>query len=161
VLIFDTLPGLFIGIAVSILLLLYRSSRPHVAELGKVRGTSLWADVDRHPENVVVDGVVVLPIESSLYFANAEAVGAALRSYGLRTGTHAIVIDAESIASIDVTAVEMIEQLVGDLERSGVQLVLARDIGQVRDVFREAETEGPQIEICPDVHHAVDAVHRS
>jgi MFS superfamily sulfate permease-like transporter len=161
VLIFDTLPGLFIGIAVSILLLLYRSSRPHVAELGQVPDTPLWADVDRHPENQVVDGVVVLRIESSLYFANAEAVRAAVRGYGLRTGTHAIVIDAESIASIDVTAVEMIEQLAGDLERSGVQLVLARDIGQVRDVLREAGTEGPHVEIYPDVQHAVAAVRRS
>ena len=51
VLIFDTLPGLFIGIAVSLLLLLYRVSRPHVAVLGQVPGTSQWADVAQHPED--------------------------------------------------------------------------------------------------------------
>jgi sulfate permease, SulP family len=44
VLVFGTLPGLFIGIAVSLLLLLYRVSRPHVAVLGQVPGTSQWAD---------------------------------------------------------------------------------------------------------------------
>ena len=52
VLIFDTLPGLFIGIGVSLLLLLYRASRPHVAELGAVPGaTAQFAD-RRHPENL-------------------------------------------------------------------------------------------------------------
>ena len=52
VLVFDTLPGLFIGIAVSLLLLLYRASRPNVAVLGRVPGASRhWGDVARHPEN--------------------------------------------------------------------------------------------------------------
>ena len=48
VLIFDTLPGLVIGIGISMLLLLYRSSRPHVAALAK-QG-EVWLDTDRHPE---------------------------------------------------------------------------------------------------------------
>ena len=52
VLVFDTLPGLFIGIAVSLLLLLYRSSRPHIAVLGRVPGTAgQYGDLARHPEN--------------------------------------------------------------------------------------------------------------
>jgi MFS superfamily sulfate permease-like transporter len=48
VLIFDTLPGLVIGIGISMLLLLYRSSRPHMATLAK-QG-EVWLDTDRHPE---------------------------------------------------------------------------------------------------------------
>ena len=52
VLIFDTLPGLFIGIVVSIILLVYRTSRPHVAVLGRVPGTTdQFADIERHTEN--------------------------------------------------------------------------------------------------------------
>jgi len=76
VLVFDTLPGLFIGIGVS-LLLLYRASRPHVSELGLVPGTDdQYADVARHPENQAPEGVVVLRVESGLFFANADAVRA-------------------------------------------------------------------------------------
>ena len=75
VLIFDTLPGLVIGIIVSLLLLLYRASKPHVAELGRVPGApDQFADVDRHPENVADPAVAVLRVESGLFFANAEAV---------------------------------------------------------------------------------------
>ena len=55
VLLFDTLPGLVIGIVVSLLLLLYRASKPHVAELGRVAGPSVqYADRERHPENRAV-----------------------------------------------------------------------------------------------------------
>ena len=60
VLIVDTLPGLVIGIAVS-LLLLYRASRPHVAVLGQVPGAAgHYGDILRHPENRQVPGIVVL-----------------------------------------------------------------------------------------------------
>jgi MFS superfamily sulfate permease-like transporter len=67
VLVFDTLPGLFIGIAVSLLLLLYRASRPHIAELGRVPGTAgQFTDRDRHPENEVVPGDVQLAVAHDL-----------------------------------------------------------------------------------------------
>ena len=60
VLVFDTLPGLFIGIAVSLLLLLYRSSKPHIAELGEVPGApGQYGDRERHPENQTPPGIVV------------------------------------------------------------------------------------------------------
>ena len=76
VLVFDTLPGLFIGIAVSLLLLLYRASRPHVAALGRERGRGPWVDVRRHPDSHAPDGIAVLRIEGSLFFANADTVRA-------------------------------------------------------------------------------------
>jgi sulfate permease, SulP family len=80
VLVFDTLPGLFIGIAVSLLLLLYRASRPHVAVLGQVPGADgHYGDILRHPENPQAAGIVVLRLESGLFFANADAVRDVLR----------------------------------------------------------------------------------
>ena len=134
VLVFDTLPGLFIGVVVSILLLVYRASRPHVPVLGKVPGTrSQWSDVGRHPENETVPGIVVLRPESGLWFANADDVRNAIRAQA-RDGTRAIVLDAETVPVIDVTALAMLVQLTDDLEREGIQLVLARDVGAVRDL---------------------------
>jgi sulfate permease, SulP family len=67
VLVFDTLPGLFIGIAVSLLLLLYRASRPHVAVLGQVPGADgHYGDILRHPENRQAPGIVVLRLERAV-----------------------------------------------------------------------------------------------
>jgi MFS superfamily sulfate permease-like transporter len=76
VLVFDTLPGLVIGIIVSLLLLLlYRASRPNVAELGGVPGAlGRYGDVDGHPENQAERDVAVLRVESGLTSEGASEV---------------------------------------------------------------------------------------
>ncbi len=72
---FDTLPGLFIGITVSLLLLICRASRPYVATLGRTAGSDgHYRDIDRHPDARVPEHVAVLRIEIGLYFANADAI---------------------------------------------------------------------------------------
>jgi sulfate permease, SulP family len=159
VLVFDTLPGLFIGIAVSLLLLLYRASRPHVAVLGQVPGTpGQYGDVQRHPENVREPGVVLLRVEGGLFFANADTVHDAIRSHAAEPGTRAVVLDAETAPYIDVSAARMLILLAGDLRRSGVELVIARDVGQVRDVLRRADGDSPLPRAYPSVRDAVRAV---
>ena len=90
VLVFGTLPGLFIGIAISLGLLLYRASRP------------------------------------------TSRSSAACRAAGVK----AVVLDAETVPYVDVTAAEMPVQVRGDLDRKGIRLLVARDIGQVRDVLQ-------------------------
>jgi sulfate permease, SulP family len=158
VLVFDTLPGLFIGIAVSLLLLLYRASRPHVAVLGQVPGRpGHYGDVRRHPENQLEPGVVLLRVEGGLFFANADTVRDAIRT-AAGPGTRAVVLDAETAPFIDVSAARMLVLLTGDLRRSGVELVIARDVGQVRDVLRRAGTDAPLPRAYPTVREAVEAV---
>jgi SulP family sulfate permease len=157
VLIFDTLPGLFIGITVSLLLLLYRVSRPHVAVLGQVPGTSQWADVAQHPEDETIPGVAILRAESGLFFANADHVRVTINEAATAEGIHAVVLDGETVPFVDVTAARMLDELTADLHRRGVRLVIARDVGQVRDVL--AQSGGAAVpEYFPSVRAAVDAV---
>jgi sulfate permease, SulP family len=159
VLIFDTLPGLFIGIFVSALLLLYRASRPNVAVLGHVPGTTgQWGDVARHPENATAPGIVVLRPESGLFFANADEVRKRIRGLSSAEGVRAIVLDAETMPFIDMTAATMLTELERDLERSGTKLVLARDIGQVRDFIRAASDDHAGPPTYPTVQQAVEAL---
>jgi high affinity sulfate transporter 1 len=155
VLIFDTLPGLFIGIAVSLVLLLYRASRPNVAVLGRL-ATGHWVDVERG-DATPRDDVVVLRPEAGLFFANAEHVRRSILANARRAGVKAVVLDAETVPFIDVTAAEMLLQLRDDLARDGVQLVLARDIGQVRDVLRRAGVADDAL-LSPTVEDAVNRV---
>jgi SulP family sulfate permease len=68
------------------------------------------------------------------------------------------VLDAETIPSIDVTAARMLVQLDDELRRRGVRLVVARDIGQVRDVLRRTEGDGPLLTAYPTVRQAVEAL---
>jgi high affinity sulfate transporter 1 len=162
VLVFDTLPGLFIGIAVSVVLLVYRASTPNVAVLGKVPGTHRqYADISRHEENLPVPGVLIVRPESGLFFANADFVRARILADVEETRAHAVVLDGETMPFIDVSAFEMLRTLRDDLARREIKLVLSRDIGQVRDVIRHAAADGDiDLEIYPTVQAAVEAVTR-
>jgi SulP family sulfate permease len=153
VLLFDTLPGLFIGIVVSIILLVYRVSRPHVATLGLVPGsTDQYGDVERHPDNVQPDGIVILRPESELFFANADRVRDAVRSAAARDGVRTVILDLGTVPAVDLTAARMLSEVVADLQARGVTLVFARDVGQVRDILR---IEDADVVLYPSVAAAV------
>ncbi len=159
VLLFDTLPGLIIGIVASLVLLLARTARPHVARLVRVStsdGGGAWADVARHPGLTPDDDIVVLRVESSLFFANADHVRDVVR-HACTPGTRAVILDGETMPSVDVTAAQMLSQLARDLERDGIRLLLVRGVGQVRDVIRRAGEEEPVVVLRGTVDDAVAA----
>ena len=156
--VFDTLPGLFIGIAVSLLLLVYRASRPYVATLGlEPTGDGRYRDIDRHPENIVPEHVVVLRVESGLYFANADPVRGRILAAAKADDVTAVVLDAETIPFVDVTSARMLAALEEQLREQGVRLLIARDVGQVRDVLRSATDDPALAHVYPSVQAAVDA----
>ena len=122
--VFDTLPGLFIGIGVSLVLLIYRASRPYVAVLGRSSGPDgAYLDLSRHPDARPADGIVVLRIESSLFFANAEAVRGRILDAGLDEGMPAVILDAETAPFADVTTARMLVAAHDELRTHGVRLV--------------------------------------
>ena len=96
-------PRLFIGIAVSLLLLLYRASRPHIAVLGASRAATSGSTSSATPTNEPVPGVVVLRVESGLFFANAEHVRDAIRRHVEPTARRRSCSTPRRCRSIDVT----------------------------------------------------------
>ncbi|MFD7072886.1 SulP family inorganic anion transporter [Nocardioides sp. NPDC059952] len=166
VLVFDTLPGLVIGIVASVVLLIARTSRPHIAPLAPVDapadgGTSphagLWVDQSRNPAYAGVPGFLVVRVEASLLFANADYVRERVRELAADVpDLRLVVLDGRATPSIDVTATAMLTQLRGDLQRLGADLALAGDVGQVRDVLTKAAEEGEPL-IYPTVEAALAA----
>jgi high affinity sulfate transporter 1 len=157
VLVFDTLPGLVLGIVASLLLLLYRTSKPHVAELGRVSGTGhQFGDVDRHPENETDSTVAVLRVESGMFFANADAVRRVIKARAETPGTVGVVVDAEAVPFVDITAVRMLDELSVDLARAGRRLVIAHDLGQVGDLLEHATST--KLGVYRSIDEAISAV---
>ncbi len=154
VLVFDTLPGLFIGIAVSMVLLLYRVARPHVARLA--RSGDVWVDVDRHGGHHPDPHSVVVRVEAGLFFANSDHVRAAIERL-CTPETRIVVLDAETSPFVDITAAQMLAELAASLSREGVELRIARDIGQVRDVMRTAVPEAFRHGVYRTVDQALSA----
>jgi len=160
VLLFDTLPGLVIGIAVSLVLLIARTSRPNIASLAPVGEAAdrPWIDADRNGDYPTVPGVLVVRVEAPLLFANADFVRMHVRDLAADApDLRLVVLDGRSTPSIDVTASGMLIQLRSDLRRMGAELVLAEDIGQVRDVLAAAEPEG-EPPLYPTIEAALAAV---
>ena len=157
VLVFDTLPGLVIGAVLSLLTLIDRASRPHVAVLGRVPGApGQWSDMERHPENRQADEVVVARVESGLFFANADTVGDRLSELAEAEGVRVLVLDAATIPVVDTTAAAMLHDLATDLEQRGVQ-VMVGDVGQVRDVLRRTGTARVLAQPYPSIEAATAA----
>ncbi|ANS25321.1 sulfate transporter [Rhodococcus opacus] len=152
VLLFDTLPGLVIGIGVSMLLLLCRASRPHVAALAKEG--SLWVDAERHPDLPTTPHVVVVRVEAGLFFANADHVKDRIEDL-CTDDTRVVVLDAETSPFIDVSAAQMLVQLRDVLARRGIALRVARDIGQFRDAIRHSGSDSAPVDLYPTVREAL------
>ena len=157
VLVFDTLLGLFIGIAMSIGLLVdrrlvhleknnyvaqdvelvqrgleeYRASRPHVAILGRVPGHDhLFGDLERHQENQEVAGVTIVPPGRAVLRERRQRPGPDSGKVVEQRELRAVVLDGEAMPYIDVTAVRMLDQLAAELKSDGLQLVPTRGLGQ-------------------------------
>lgn len=158
VMVFDILPGLFIGIGVSLVLLLYRSSRPRVAELGELKSQPThWGDRRRHPDALEVPGTVVLRLEAAIFFANAEEIRKEVIG-SIRPDTRAVVLDVETVPYIDVTGVYMLRSLYEELRRRQIRLAVARDVGQVEDMMRATGLAGLLADSYVSIDQAVDTV---
>jgi anti-anti-sigma regulatory factor len=90
---------------------------------------------------------------AGLFFANADYVRARIRKSAEAADPRAVVLDDETSPSIDVTAAQMLANLANNLRSRGTRLLVARDVGQVRDVLRRVEVP----EIVVGVYATVDA----
>ena len=143
VLIVDVLPGLIIAVAVSILVLVYRASRPRTAVLGKVPDQDTFRDIERYPESETYPGLVIFRFEAELFFANVSYFRDRIRELVAVADppAQAVLVDAEAIQYIDTTAVAALEELWEELADSGVELLMARVHGRVRDMLRRSGLE--------------------
>ncbi|MGY0496929.1 SulP family inorganic anion transporter [Nocardia sp. FBN12] len=158
VLIFDTLPGLLIGIGVAMVLLVYRASQPHVAVLGKHE--TLWVDLHRHPDATTRPDLLVVRVEAGLFFANSDFVKDRIEAL-CTDRTRMVVLDAETSPSIDVTAAAMLLALRDTLAARRIGFAIARPIAQFGDALGSAEHGDVPIPIYPTVAAATAALSGS
>ncbi len=130
--------GIVAGVFGSLLVLVYRASSPHIAELGRIRGTTYYRNVDRFREDCEVrPDILMFRFDAPLFFANVdyfrkqlyERVGR--RGPGLTT----VVINAESISYVDSTATYVLTRIITDLKRRGLRVIISGAIGPARDAI--------------------------
>lgn len=114
--------GIALGIGMSLVSLVWRSSHPHIAVVGRVPFTEHFRNVLRY-RTETLPHVLALRIDENLLFANAQAVEARVRAeLAAQPGVQHVLLVLSSVSQIDYTALEMLEELNDDLRRRGIAL---------------------------------------
>lgn len=131
--------GLVVGVGVSLGLYLYRTSRPHMAEVGLVAGTEHFRNVQRHTV-VVSPRVLSLRVDESLYFANSRALEDRINNaVASHPGLEHVVLQCSAINDIDASALESLEAIDLRLRGAGLRLHLSEVKGPVMDRLKSTE----------------------
>ncbi len=128
VLVLGVLGGVLVALSLSLLDLLYRVSRPHDGILGFVPGVAGMHDIADYAGASLVTGLVVYRYDSPLFFANADNFRTrALESVAAAgPGVEWFVLNAEANVSVDITAVDALEDLRSQLHDRGIVFAMAR-----------------------------------
>jgi SulP family sulfate permease len=130
--------GILIGIVLSILILLYRTSKPHYAFLGRIGQTNYFKNIARFPEETVQrDDLIILRFDAQLFFGNIQyfkelVYKAVEEKQGKLKG---FIINARAINYIDSTASEQLYELILALQQRGIRVMIVGAIGPARDLI--------------------------
>ena len=154
--------GILVGVVMSLVMVIYQSSRPHVAFLGRLPGTSIYRNMARNPMAVPDDGLCIIRMDSTIYFANVEFLRDTLDSCQEGPGElHAIVIDAYPVNGIDSTGVHALTEALTHFREQGIAIYFSGVKGPVMDVFKASgihELVGPD-KFFMEIHQAAEAAH--
>lgn len=139
VLLTDALVGLVIAALVSVIILLYTASKPALATLGRLPGPhDHYVDAGRNPDAEAIDGLLILRLDTPLYYFNATAVSQRVLQEvdALEELPRAVLLDIEATIELDVTTSDALYDLITALEERGTHLVIVHAKGSVRDRMR-------------------------
>jgi MFS superfamily sulfate permease-like transporter len=129
------LQGIALGVALSLLMLIYRTSHPQGALLGQLPGTEAYRDIQRHPEALTFPGLLIWRAGGDLFFASVghldEGLKAALTAS--RPPAKHVLLDADSVNFIDTSACDALLSSIKELHSQRITFAFAR----VRDDVRE------------------------
>lgn len=130
--------GILLGVLFSLLLLVYRISNPHIAVLGRIRGTDYFKNINRFSEDIEeFPEFLILRFDGQLFFGNKDYFRKELQKHARQKGPGLkfVILNAEAISYIDSSAVFMLRALIRDLRSDGIRLLLAGAIGPTRDIL--------------------------
>ena len=139
VLLLGILRGVLVAAVFSMLVLIHRAARPHVAWLGRVPATRRFSDFARHPDNEAVPGVLIVRVEASLLYFNVTHVrDRILRQVGVGgDGLRLVVWDLSASPIVDIAGARLLSETQRILAAQGVAMRIVEAHAQVRDLLRK------------------------
>lgn len=129
--------GIISGMVLSLLIIIYRASRPHIAQLGRVPGTNTFRNISRFNNLEVRDDLLMVRIDGPIYFANVEFIKDKLDHWISEKGKKAkmLVFNMESVSNIDSTGAHELNEWINTWRKSGMDISMTSIKGPVRDVL--------------------------
>jgi SulP family sulfate permease len=129
--------GVLIGVVFSLILIIYRASKAHVAVLGRLPNTPYFRNVERFENAVRVEGMLIMRFDAQLFFGNIEYFKNTVFNLVEEASPppKVFVLDASCIEDVDSTGVHALEEVIGYLGDQGIQFQISGVIGPVRDVL--------------------------
>jgi MFS superfamily sulfate permease-like transporter len=133
------IPGIGLAVVIAVIEFLWDGWRPHSAVLGKAEGVEGYHDVTRYPGARQTPGLLLFRWDAPLFFANAELFKERVLDEASKTPTPVrwLVVAAEPVTSIDVTAADMVEELEEELRKNNVDLFFAELKDPVKDKLKK------------------------
>ena len=131
--------GITVGVGLSLIVLIFRTSRPYVTELGKVPNSNFYRNKNRFEEVIIEEDILIFRFDAQIFYANSSYFRDNLDEMSEKKGKalKLIVLDAESINRVDSTGVEMLKERIKFYKKKGVAFYFAGVKGPVRDdLFR-------------------------
>ena len=132
------LQGIALGVVLSLIMLIYRTTHPQGAVLGQLPGVEAYRDVERHPEAITFPGLLIWRPGGDLFFASSGHVGEAVKAAlaASRPPAKHVLLDAGSVNFIDTTACDALLNVIKELQSQGIAFAFARVRDQVRERMR-------------------------
>ncbi|MCW9708740.1 SulP family inorganic anion transporter [Fodinibius salsisoli] len=129
--------GILLGVVASMVNILYKYSRPNVAELGLIPGTRLFQNINRNNEARAIKGVLILRVDASFSFINADFFRDFIieKTRERNNNTRHVIIDGSTINSLDTTAIDQIKSMTATLKNWDIELYITGLKGPIRDVI--------------------------
>ena len=132
------LQGIALGVVLSLLLLIYRTSHPQAAVLGQLPGEEAYRDIGLHPEALTYPGLLIWRPGGDLFFASIGHLGDGLKVAlaASRPPAKHVLVDAEAVNFIDISACDALLNIVRELQSQGITFAFARVRDEVREQMR-------------------------
>lgn len=129
--------GIIAGMVLSLIVVIYRASRPHMARLGRVPGTNIFRNVNRFKDLVERDELLMVRIDGPIYFANIAFIKGKLDKWiaSKEDKVNMIVFNMESVTNIDSTGAHALNEWILAWRKSGMDVCMSSIKGPVRDVL--------------------------
>ncbi|MFK7810563.1 MAG: SulP family inorganic anion transporter [Saprospiraceae bacterium] len=127
--------GVFAGVLLSVVMILYRSSKPHIAVLGKIPNSTSYRNIKRHKKAEEIEGILIVRFDDQLYFANATYFQDKIMELVAQKkgNVKALLLKASSIHSIDSTGIHALEETYEQLKKRDIIFYISGMVGPVRD----------------------------